>query len=85
MGKEKIHRTVQRRYSEGHHQNQATHVGLLKENYKKEEEKPLCPLYEIEEDATEHVLRCGRDTDRNQRNITNNTEEEWEEVYITDS
>ena len=31
MGKEKIHRTVQRRYSQGHHQNQATHVGLEKE------------------------------------------------------
>ena len=53
MGKEKIHRTVQRRYSEGHHQNQATHVGLLKKNYKKEEEQPLCSLYEIEEDMEE--------------------------------
>ena len=31
MGKEKIHKTVQRRYSQGHHQNQATHVGLEKE------------------------------------------------------
>ena len=31
MGKEKIQRTVQRRYSQGHHQNQATHVGLEKE------------------------------------------------------
>ena len=27
MGKERIHRTVQRRYSQGHHQNRATHVG----------------------------------------------------------
>ena len=27
MGKEKIHRTVQGRFSQGHHQNQATHVG----------------------------------------------------------
>ena len=25
-------------------------------------------------------LDCGRDTDRKQRNIRNNTEEEWEEV-----
>ena len=31
MGKEKIHRTVQMIYSPGHHQNQATHVGLEKE------------------------------------------------------
>ena len=30
--------------------------------------------------ATEHVLKCGRDTDRKERNIRNNTEEEWEEV-----
>ena len=28
----------------------------------------------------EHVLKCGRDTDRKQRNIRNNTVEEWEEV-----
>ena len=26
------------------------------------------------------MLRCGGDTDRKQRNIRNNTEEEWEEV-----
>ena len=30
-GKENIYRTVQRSYSQGHHQNQATHVGLEKE------------------------------------------------------
>ena len=52
----------------------------LKKNYKKEEEQALCPLYEIEEDTTEHVLRCERDTDGKQRNFKNNTEEEWEEV-----
>ena len=54
----------------------------LKKNYKKEGEQLLCPLYEIEEDTTEHVLRCGRDTaDKKQRKIKNNTtEEEWEEV-----
>ena len=56
------------------------HMWDLKKNYKKEEEQPLCPLCEIEEDTTENVLRCGRDTDRKQRNIKNNTEEEWEEV-----
>ena len=28
----------------------------------------------------EHVLKYGRDTDRKQRNIRNNTVEEWEEV-----
>ena len=26
------------------------------------------------------MLRCGGDTDRKQKNIRNNTEEEWEEV-----
>ena len=31
MGKKKLHRTVQRRYSQGHHQNQATHGGPEKE------------------------------------------------------
>ena len=29
--RKKIHRTVQRRYSQGHHQNQVTHMGLEKE------------------------------------------------------
>ena len=53
----------------------------LKKNYKKEGEQLLYPLYEIEEDTEEHVLRCGRDTaDRKQRKIKNNTTEEWEEV-----
>ena len=40
----------------------------------------MCPLCEIEEDTTEHMLRCKRYTDRKPRNIKNNTEEEWEEV-----
>ena len=68
MGKENVHRTVQRRYSQGHHQNQSTHV---EKNYKKEEEQPLCPLCEIDDDI---------DTDRKHKNIKNNAEEEWEEV-----
>ena len=51
-----------------------------KKNYKKEEEQPLSPLCEIEEDTIEHVLRCERDTYRKKRNIKNNTEEEWEEI-----
>ena len=38
------------------------------------------PLCEIEDDTTEHVLKRGRGTDRKQRTIKNNTEEEWEEV-----
>ena len=41
-----------------------------------EEERPSCPLCEIEDDTTVHVFKCGRDTDRKQRNIKNNTEEE---------
>ena len=49
----------------------------LKNNYKKQEEQPLCPLCEIEADRTEYVLRCGRDTDTN---IRNNAEEEREKV-----
>ena len=58
------------------------HMWDLKKNYKKEGEQLLYPLYEIEEDTKEHVLRCGRDTaDKKQRKIKNNTtEEEWEEV-----
>ena len=31
MGKEDIQKTVQRNYSQGHHQNQDTHVGSEKE------------------------------------------------------
>ena len=38
------------------------------------------PLCEKEEDTTEHLHKCGRDIDRNQRNIKSNTGEEWEEV-----
>ena len=52
----------------------------LKKNYKKEKEQLLCPLCEKGEDTAEHVLKCGRDTDRKQRNIRNNIEEELEEV-----
>ena len=59
------------------------HMQDLKNNYKKEEEQPLCPLCEIEKDTTEHALRCGRDTDRKQRNIKNNKDEECEEVVQT--
>ena len=56
------------------------HKWDLKRTYKKDEEPSLCPLCEMEDDATEHVLRCGRDTDRKQRNIKNNIEEKQEEV-----
>ena len=45
----------------------------LQKNYKKEEEQPLFPLCKIKKDTTEHALRCGRDADRKQRNIKNNT------------
>ena len=55
------------------------HMWDLKKNYKKEEEQPLCPLCEIEEYTTEIVLKCGRDTDRTQRNIIKNAEAESEE------
>ena len=51
----------------------------LKKNYKNEEKIILCPLCEIE-DTTEHVLNWGINTDKRQKNIKNNTEEEWEEV-----
>ena len=47
--------------------------GLTK-NYKKEDEQPLWPLCEIEDDTIEHVLKWWTE-----RNIKNNTEEEWEE------
>ena len=36
MGNESIHRTVQRRYSQGHHQNQATYMGLEKEFHRRD-------------------------------------------------
>ena len=84
MGKENTHRIVQRRYSQGHHQNQATHEGPKKELEERGRTTivymRVWPLCEIEDDATEHVLKCGKDTYRKQRNIKNNTEEEWEEV-----
>ena len=56
------------------------HMGDLKKNYKKEEEQPLCPLCETEDDTTEHVLKCGEDRDRKQRNAKNDTGEKWEEI-----
>ena len=56
------------------------HMWDLKKNYKKEEEQSLCPLCEIEEDTTKHLIKCGRATERKQKNIKNNTEEEYEEV-----
>ena len=51
----------------------------MKKNYKKEEEQPVYPLCEIEENTIEHGFRCGRDTDRKQRNNKNNTKE-WDKV-----
>ena len=55
----------------------------MKKNYKKEEEQPLCPSYEKEEDTIENVFRCGRDTDRKQRNNKNNMElwDKVEQIY----
>ena len=49
----------------------------LKKNYhnEKEEKQPLCPSCEIEDDTTEHVLKCRRNTNRKQRNIKNNNTE----------
>ena len=52
----------------------------LKKNYVKIEEQPLRSLCEKEDDTTEHALQCGRDEDRKQRNIKDNTDEEWEDV-----
>ena len=45
----------------------------------KEEEHPLYAS-ERDDDTTEHVLQYGKDEDGKQRNIKDNTEEEWEEV-----
>lgn len=52
----------------------------LKKNYVKIEEQPLRSLCEKEDDTTEHALQCGRDEDRKQKNIKDNTDEEWEDV-----
>ena len=52
----------------------------LKKNFKKEEKQLLFPLCETDDDTTDDVLKCGRDRDRKQRNIKNNTEKEWEKV-----
>ena len=41
---------------------------------------PLCETEDEEDDTTDDVLKCRRDRDRKQRNIKNNTEEEWEKV-----
>ena len=51
-----------------------------KNNYVKIQEQPLCPLREKEDDTTEHALQWRRDEDRKQRNIKDNTDEEWEDV-----
>ena len=79
MGEVKIHRTVQRRYSQGHHQYQITHVGPEKE-LEKRGRTIIVPILWTEDDTTEDVLQCERDEDRKQRNIEKNTEEECEEV-----
>ena len=60
MGNEKIQRTVQRIFSQDIIRIRL-HLSDFKKNYKKKEEQPLRPLCEIEEDTTEHVLRCGKD------------------------
>ena len=54
----------------------------LRNSYQKEEEQLLCPLCETEEDGTANVLKCGWDKDQKQRNIKNNTEEEWEDTVL---
>lgn len=50
--------SAKERQSIGHHQNQATHMGLEK-HYWKEEDKinNLSSLCEMEDDTTEHVLQ----------------------------
>ena len=58
------------------------HMQDLRNSYKKEEEQLLCPLCETEEDGTANVLKCGWDKDQKQRNIKNNTEEEWEDTVL---
>ena len=76
MGEEKIHETVQKRYSHGYPQNQATDVVPEKELQK--DEKSHCTHYA--KHTTEHVLNCGKDEDTKRRNIKDNTGEEWDEV-----
>ena len=56
------------------------HIWNLKKNNRKEEERPLCSLCQIEDDTTEHVLQCGRDQNRKQKNTEDNKAEEWKEV-----
>lgn len=54
----------------------------LEKHYWKEEDKinNLSSLCEMEDDTTEHVLQCGRDQNRKQKNTEDNKAEEWKEV-----
>ena len=56
------------------------HMWDLKKNYRKEEEQPLYPLSAKEDDTRDHVLQCGRYEKKQQGNIKDNTEEEWQEI-----